>query len=102
MKVVDLHRIKPIDKKLLLESIQGCPQIVTMEEHLLAGGMGSAIVEILSDEGITTPVLRIGQDDKFVFELGGREAIWEAHGLDVPGILRQIMEKCAVASVAQK
>ena len=102
VKVVDLHRIKPIDKKLLLESIQGCPQIVTMEEHLLAGGMGSAIVEILSDEGITTPVLRIGQDDKFVFELGGREAIWEAHGLDVPGILRQIMEKCAVASVAQK
>ncbi len=102
-KIVDLHRLKPINKDLLLESIQGCPQIITMEEHLLAGGMGSAIAEIFVDEGITTPLLRIGQDDKFVFELGGRKAIWEAHGLDVAGILKQIMNKCtALAPVAQK
>ena len=102
-KIIDLHRVKPINKEFLLESIKGCPQIVTMEEHLLAGGMGSAIVEILSDEGITISVLRIGQDDKFVFELGGREEIWKAHGLDASGILKQIMSDCAVlAPAAQK
>jgi len=76
-----------------MKCIQGYPQIVTMEEHLLAGGMGSAIAEIFIDESITTPILRIGQDDKFVFDLGGRQAIWEAHGLDVAGILKQIKEK---------
>ena len=49
--VIDLHRIKPIAKDVLLKCIQGYPQIVTMEEHLLAGGMGSAITEIFIDEG---------------------------------------------------
>ena len=97
--VIDLHRIKPINKDLLIKSIQGCPQIVTMEEHLLAGGMGSAIAEIFSDEGITTPLLRIGLNDKFVFELGGRQEIWKAHGLDVAGILNQIRNKCLVSLV---
>ena len=91
--VIDLHRIKPITKDLLMKHIQGYLQIVTIEEHLLAGGMGSAIAEIFADEGITTPLLRIGQNDKFVFELGGRQEIWKAHGLDVAGILKQIKEK---------
>ena len=91
--VIDLHRIKPITKDLLMKHIQGYLQIVTIEEHLLAGGMGSAIAEIFADEGITTPLLRIGQNDKFVFELGGRQEIWKTHGLDVAGILKQIKEK---------
>ena len=91
--VIDLHRIMPITKDLLMKHIQGYLQIVTIEEHLLAGGMGSAIAEIFADEGITTPLLRIGQNDKFVFELGGRQEIWKTHGLDVAGILKQIKEK---------
>ena len=98
--IIDLHRVKPIDKDFLIKNIQRYPQIVTMEEHLLAGGMGSAIAEIFVDEGISTPILRIGQDDKFVFELGGREEIWKAHGLDVPGILKQIRER-AIAPVTR-
>jgi transketolase C-terminal domain/subunit len=68
-----------------------------MEEHLLAGGMGSAIAEIFADEGISTPLLRIGQDDKFVFDLGGRQAIWEEHGLDVHGIIKQIKDKLIIS-----
>ena len=71
-------------------------KIVTLEEHQLAGGMGSAIAEIFIDEGITIPLLRIGQNDKFVFELGGRQEIWKTHGLDVAGILKQIKEKSIV------
>lgn len=101
--IIDLHRIKPINKDLLIRNIQDYPQIVTMEEHLLAGGMGSAIAEILVDERLAKPLLRVGQDDKFVFELGGREEIWKAHGLDVLGIVKQIMGKCSVlAPLIQK
>ena len=98
--VIDLHRIKPINKDLFIKNIQGYSQIVSMEEHLLAGGMGSVIAEIFADEGITTPLLRIGQNDKFVFDLGGRQSIWEAHGLDVAGILKQIKEK-SIAPIAR-
>ncbi len=98
--VIDLHRIKPINKDLFIKNIRGYSQIVSMEEHLLAGGMGSVIAEIFADEGITTPLLRIGQNDKFVFDLGGRQSIWEAHGLDVRGILKQIKEK-SIAPIAR-
>jgi len=90
--VIDLHRIKPINKDLLIKSIQGYSRIITMEEHLLAGGMGSAIAEIFVDENITKPLLRIGQNDQFIFEMGGRQAIWEKSGLDVPTILEKIHE----------
>ena len=89
--VIDLHRIKPINNDLLIKNIQKYTQIITLEEHLLAGGMGSAIAEILVDEGITIPLLRIGQHDKFVFALGGREKIWKKNGLDVAGIIDQII-----------
>ena len=97
--VIDLHRIKPITKDLLMDYIKGYSQVVTMEEHLLAGGMGSAIAEIFVDEGILMPLLRIGQDDKFVFDLGGRQAIWKAHGLDVPGIIKKIKDKLIVPTI---
>ncbi len=90
--VLDLCRIKPINKTLLLKYIQNVEQVVTLEEHLLAGGMGSAIIEIFIDAGFYKPTLRIGQDDRFVFDLGGREAIWEKYHLDVPGITKRITE----------
>ncbi|MEX0701717.1 MAG: transketolase C-terminal domain-containing protein [Planctomycetales bacterium] len=88
--VVDLFRLKPINEQKLLSILARFSKVVTLEEHLLAGGMGSALAEIFVDRGVTTPLLRIGQNDRFVFELGGREVIWEKSGLDVPGILRQI------------
>lgn len=88
--VIDLCRLKPINKSLLFDYLQDVERVVTLEEHLLAGGMGSAIVEIFSDEGVHKPTLRIGQDDRFVFDLGGRTAIWEKYGLDVESITNRI------------
>ncbi|MFQ5771505.1 MAG: transketolase C-terminal domain-containing protein, partial [bacterium] len=88
--LIDLCRLKPINQRLLFEYLKDVERIVTLEEHLLAGGMGSAIVEILVDAGVYKPTLRIGQDDRFVFDLGGREVIWEKYGLDVEGITNRI------------
>jgi len=90
--VIDLFRLKPINKELLFNYLDGVKKVVTLEEHLLVGGMGSAIAEILVDEGIPISLLRIGQGDRFVFDLGGREAIWEKYGLDVAGITNRISE----------
>jgi transketolase len=98
-KVIDLFRIKPVDEETLLSELQGIPKVVTVEEHLLAGGLGSLIAEIFVDRGVTTPLLRIGQRDRFVFDLGGREAIWELYGLDVPGILGQIDDWSAARGI---
>jgi transketolase len=94
--VLDLFRIKPIDTACLLASLADVSRIVTLEEHLLAGGMGSAVLEALVDEGAYLPTLRIGQRDTFMFEMGGREAIWEASGLDVPSMAERIARWVAV------
>lgn len=88
--VIDLFRLKPINQELLLELIKNSRSLVTMEEHLLAGGMGSAVIEILSDRDVKIPTLRIGQDDRFVFDYGGREVIWEKYGLDVASVTQKV------------
>lgn len=95
--VIDLYRVKPIHKELLFKTLQEVPRVVTLEEHLLSGGLGSSIAEIFVDEGITTPLLRIGQQDRFVFDYGGRQVIWKKYGLDVPGIVSQILSWLPVA-----
>ncbi len=88
--VVDLFRVKPIDTELLFGIVDGAKRVVTLEEHLLAGGMGSSIAELFVDHGIQKPLLRIGQDDRFVFDYGGRAVIWKKYGFDVPGITGKV------------
>lgn len=88
--VIDLFRLKPMNEKLLIRYLKASRTLVTLEEHLLAGGMGSSVVEILSDHNCKIPTLRIGQNDQFVFDYGGREAIWEKYGLDVPSVSEKV------------
>ncbi|HTY40185.1 MAG TPA: transketolase C-terminal domain-containing protein [Candidatus Paceibacterota bacterium] len=88
--VIDLFRLKPVNEELLLKTIQKAPRVISLEEDYLHGGLGSILAEIFVDRGITTPLLRIGQPDKFAFEMGGREAIWRAHGLDEAKVASKI------------
>ena len=88
--VLDLCRLKPINEELLLSHLQDVGRAVTLEEHRLPGGMGSAIAEIFVDGGLHTPLLRIGQGDRFIYDLGGRETIWELYGLDAASVTDKI------------
>lgn len=89
--VVDLFRIKPLPTRELLETLAPYRALVTYEEHLIAGGMGSALLEMVSDHGAYRPTLRIGQEDRFVFENGGREVIWKKYGLDAIAVSARIL-----------
>ena len=88
--VIDLFRLKPINADLLLKMIAPYRRIVTYEEDYLIGGLGSAVAEIMVDNEFFMPTLRIGQQDRFVYDLGGREIIWQKYGLDVQGAIKQI------------
>ena len=90
--VIDLYRIKPINEKLLIETIKNAKGIITIEEHLLAGGMGSAVIEVLVDNGINLPVKRFGVKDKYLYAYGGRENIQKICGLDKESIVKGICE----------
>jgi transketolase len=90
--VIDLFRLKPVNKELLLHYLGTVPRVITLEEEYLRGGAGSIIAEIFVDHEIMTPLLRIGQPDEFVFQLGGREAIWRLSGLDVESVSKEILD----------
>ncbi len=89
--IIDILKLKPLNIKNLLDLIRPYKKIVTMEEHLLSGGLGSLIAETFADHSITSPLLRIGQGDHFVFTYGGREAIWEKYGLAAARLAHKVL-----------
>jgi transketolase len=62
--VINLHTIKPIDRKAMIASAKQTGAVVTAEEHQLAGGMGSAVAEVLAQE-CPVPVEMVGVKDTF-------------------------------------
>ena len=90
--VIDLYRIKPIDQELLLASLKQVKRIVTLEEHLLTGGLGSAVLETLADSNKVIPIKRIGIQDKYLYAYGGRNNIQATCGLDADSVTKTILE----------
>lgn len=90
--VVDLYRLKPINEELLLQNIEQSERVVTLEEHLLNGGMGSSVAEVLVDNGKTIPLKRFGIRDKYYYAYGGRNNIQSLCGLDADSITQAILE----------
>lgn len=89
--IIDVYRLKPIDKKTLESVLQPYDKVVTLEEHFLSGGMGGAIVEALIDAGIVKTVLRVGVQDHYFCENGGRSYIHQLAGIDVEKITSRIL-----------
>lgn len=89
-RVINIHTIKPIDEELLLKAARETGKIVTVEEHSIIGGLGSAVSEVLS-EHCPVPIHRIGIRDTFG-ESGPAQELLVKYGLDAEGIRRQIAE----------
>ena len=64
IRVVDIHTIKPIDKDLIIKCAKETKKIITIEDHNIIGGLGSAVCEVLS-ENYPTKVIRMGVKDTF-------------------------------------
>lgn len=88
-RVADIHAISPIDRELLLESAKKCGKIITVEEHSISGGLGSAVCEVLS-ETCPVPVKRLGLTD--YSESGDYEEILEKAGLSAACIAEKAEE----------
>jgi len=65
--VVNARFVKPLDKNLFRDLLTRVPRLITVEDHVVTGGFGSALIEFLSDEGFTgTEVKRLGVPDRFI------------------------------------
>jgi 1-deoxy-D-xylulose-5-phosphate synthase len=78
--VVNARFAKPIDVAMLEFFAASVDVILTLEDHVLRGGFGSAVLEELNNLGLTTPVVRIGWPDHFI-EHGKLEALREKYGI---------------------
>lgn len=89
--VVNARFVKPLDRTLLLSHAACIPLLVTMEDHVLTGGFGSAVLEALQEADCPTAVERIGWPDRFVDHGSTPEALREANGLGADEIFRRVL-----------
>jgi len=98
--VADMRFVKPIDRELILDLAARHDAIVTVEEAAIMGGAGSAVAEVLLQEGVGVPVLQLGLPDRFI-DHGDQAALLSGVGLDAAGIERAIRARFEKSGGAQ-
>ena len=88
--VFHMHTIKPFDHEGLMQAAESAELIVTIEEHVLNGGLGSAVLEVFSDRGIIKKVVRLGIPDVFSEKYGSQDILMESFGLDSETIIEMV------------
>jgi transketolase len=91
--VVDIHTVKPIDKDLLKTLAHECTHIVTVEDHNIIGGLGSAVAEVLSETGFQGKLLRLGVQDTYG-ESGLSDELFEKYGFSAHQIAQKVNDWC--------
>lgn len=87
----DLRFLRPIDEGLLHEVFQKFDKIITVEDGVVQGGMGSAVLEFMADRNYSARVVRMGIPDKFI-EHGTPEELYRLCGFDAEGIAEKVRE----------
>lgn len=89
--VIDLHTVKPIDREAVLTAASSSRQLMSVEEHNILGGLGSAIAEVLTEEGAGVPLHRHGIKDEYSL-IGPPTHLYKHYRLDGPGIALEATE----------
>ena len=95
--LLDMFRVKPLDVQEVIKVISSFDMIVTVEENMLIGGIGSSIAEIIVDHQIGIPLKRIGLPNEYSMYLGGREWFHEIYKLtpyDLTETITSFFELC--------
>ena len=89
--VFSLHTLKPLDTAGVLDIAKAFSVLVSLEEHSRINGMGSAIAELLVDEGVHVPLLRIGLPDEYPKRFGDADWLRDSAGLDPKDIAQSVL-----------
>lgn len=89
-RVIDMHTIKPLDEAAVLRAAKEIGKIVTVEEHSVIGGLGSAVAEVLAEQ-YPAKLKRIGIYDRYT-ESGPAEALIHHYGLDGEGVYNAVKQ----------
>lgn len=89
VRVLNMHTIKPIDREAVLKAVQETRRIITVEDHTVVGGLGSAVAEVVVESGKACAFRRLGLQDKFS-AIGLHEDLMHENGIDAEGIYNAI------------
>lgn len=95
---IDLRFAKPLDTRLLLDVAQHHRAVITLEDGALAGGVGSAVLELLADHGLDIPLRRLGIPDRFI-EHGDLPTLHSRCGIDATAIVQALEEFLPASNV---
>ena len=91
VRVLDMHTIKPIDKEAIVKAVMDTRRIITVEDHNVLGGLGSAVAEVVVESGKGCAFKKLGVQDKFA-PIGLHEDIMAELGIDANGIVAAVRE----------
>ena len=91
VRVVDMHTIKPLDAEAILQAAHETQALVTLEEHSIIGGLGSAVAEVLAEGHVGTPFKRFGIRDTICHGVGSQEYHFQRQGLTVESVTQGLM-----------
>ena len=90
VRVIDMHTIKPIDRELIIRCAKETKKVITVEDHSIVGGLGSAVCEVLSEE-LPCKVVRMGINDVFG-RSGKAEELMKFYKIDSTAIVNKVLE----------
>ena len=99
-RVINMHTIKPIDKDIILKAVEETRHIVTVEDHTVIGGLGTAVSEVIVDAGKACAFTKLGLQDTFS-ALGFHEDLMSMNGIDAEGIMKAAIDQLKRAQVVK-
>lgn len=88
-KLIHVAMLKPFNRQRFLQLIANCPQIATIENHTITGGLGGQVAEVLAEEGLTTRLIRLGTQDTFT-ESGNSRQLKEKYGISATALFEAL------------
>ncbi len=84
--------VKPIDKETVLQCAEKYNTIITVEEHNLSGGFGSAVAEVLAEENVNAKLVRVALDDRYSCIVGTQKYLRQQYSIDAQAIIKKVKE----------
>jgi transketolase len=91
VRVINMHTIKPIDKEAILKAVTETRRILTVEEHNVLGGLGTAVADVIAESGKGCAFTKVGLNDEFA-EIGYPEDLYSYYKMDADGIIEKVRE----------
>ncbi len=90
VEVVHMHTLKPFDKEIVKDRASTRKAVVTLEEHTIIGGLGSAVAEVIAEAGLAVPFQRIGVEDHYFSSIGKQDFLRAQAGISAAAVVEKV------------